>query len=222
MPVEVCGRFALSHSAEELSALLALPFPQQSPRYNIAPGQKILAVIRKGRERMIDNLSWGLIPHWSKERPKNQPINARAETVTEKPFFRSAFKKRRCVIPASGFYEWKAAEKHKQPHYVYPPDNGLFLLAGIWEEWAYKDVGKQELLIHTCAIVTMEAADKMRELHHRTPATITRENLDTWLDQDVTDAQDLLERPKVEWYPVSTYVNDPRNEGKKCVDKVAL
>jgi putative SOS response-associated peptidase YedK len=146
----MCGRFTLKTPIENVATQFQAAAPKNiEARYNIAPSQEILAVWERGKEREMSSLVWGLIPSWSRE-PKGI-INARAETLLEKPSFREAFKHRRCLIPADGFYEWKKEANGKQPYYFQLKDGELFAFAGIWEEWE-----KGESAVRTCAIITTE------------------------------------------------------------------
>ncbi len=218
----MCGRFALIDPAEQLAMQFDLPtIADLTPRYNIAPTQPVLAVRQAqgngGREWAL--LRWGLIPSWSKEIAiGNRLINARGETVAERPSFRAAFKRRRCLIPASGFYEWQKRGSGKQPIYISPANGGVFALAGLWESWQGADGSELE----TCTIVTTTPNELMRPIHNRMPVIVAPEDYDTWLASEPEPSLGLhLLRP----YPselmqitaVSTCVNNPRNEGPQCV-----
>jgi putative SOS response-associated peptidase YedK len=153
----MCGRFSLDSTSAGLSGFFGiLKCPEVAPRYNIAPGQEIIAVRSlQDSDREAKFLHWGLIPHWSKDKSiAYKMINARAETVAEKPSFRSAYRARRCLVPVTGFYEWKRIEKQKQPFYIRRTGHELFALAGIWETWSDK---QSEEIIESCAILTTEA-----------------------------------------------------------------
>jgi putative SOS response-associated peptidase YedK len=195
--------------------------PQLDDRYNIAPQQPV-AVVRtteKGNELVL--LKWGLIPSWSKDPTiAYKLINARSETVAEKPSFRSAFKSRRCLIPASGFYEWqKTGGRTKQPYFIRLRDEDLFSLAGLWERW-HAPRGE---IIETCTILTTEANEVMRPLHDRMPVILDAEGEDAWLDTRST--ADVL-RPlfvpfgsaEMEAYPVSSWVSNAKHEGPRCLE----
>jgi putative SOS response-associated peptidase YedK len=174
-------------------------------RYNIAPSQEILAVRDTDGDRELSFLAWGLIPSWSKE-PKGN-INARAETLLEKPSFREAFKHRRCLIPADGFYEWKKEANGKQPYYFQLKDGGLFAFAGIWEEWRQ---GESEAT--TCAIITTQPNELLSPVHNRMPAILHERNYDEWLHGSASEAQSLLVPypvTEMQGYPVGRKVNAP-------------
>ena len=255
MGAGVCGRYTLTDPGEELIRHFQLPgLPQEyRPRYNIAPTQPVLAIIDADGRR-AGMLRWGLIPSWAKDPAiGNRMINARAETVAEKPSFRTALRRRRCLIPADGFYEWRTANGRKQPMRIVRSDGGLFAFAGLWESWrppvsATKAAGAAETpdppshggtaddhgasgrsdaghdqVVYTCTIVTTDANETLRPIHHRMPVVIPPEAYDLWLDRDIDDPEALLPllRPSPEdafrAYPVSTFVNNARNEGPDCI-----
>ena len=175
----MCGRFTLvSPYVAVTERFHAAAPPDLRPRYNIAPGQDVLCVIRDGENR-IEPLRWGLIPFWAKD-PSigNRLINARAETVAEKPSFRSAFAKRRCLVVADGFYEWRPAGKRKVPVYIFLKSKKPFGFAGLYESW--KDPGGKE--IRTCTIITTEANEIVRPIHDRMPVILPEGVEDRWLD----------------------------------------
>lgn len=217
----MCGRFALTHSAEALAEAFALKkVPDFAPRYNIAPSQPVaVVVLTDGTAQELKWMRWGLIPSWAKDPAIGfKLINARAETLSEKPSFRTAFKRRRCLVPADGFYEWQAIEgsKRKQPYFICMKDRQLFAFAGLWEEWQ----GEGDIL-QTCTIVTTAANELMKPIHRRMPAVIEPANCARWLDPDASpqSLQSLLvpfSRDALTAYPVSTLVNSPKNDGADC------
>jgi putative SOS response-associated peptidase YedK len=190
------------------------------PRYNIAPTQPVVAVRQADETRELVPLRWGLVPSWVKEPGGAQaPINARAETLLEKPFFRSAFRQRRCLIPGSGFYEWKnTGERVKQPYLLRRRDGQLLAFAGLWERW---DPSGAEP-VESCAVVTTEANATVRFVHDRMPVLIEPDAFTAWLDPQ-TPVQQLLTvlRPcpaeEIVVVPVGRYVSNPRNEGPRCL-----
>jgi putative SOS response-associated peptidase YedK len=171
----MCGRYALHTSPEVVALAFGLAeIPALGPRYNIAPASQVL-IVRKNEASMV---RWGLIPRWARDPSIGAKLNnARAETVAEKPSFRDAYRKRRCLIPASGFYEWKTEAGRKQPYYVLPSTGALFAFAGLWESWTGPDGALQ-----TCAIITTEANEKMRAVHDRMPVILPPERYAGWLD----------------------------------------
>jgi len=221
----MCGRYALHNHPTIIALQFWLKeYPQEiKPRYNIAPGTQVLAVKDEaGHPRRAIMLQWGLVPFWAKD-PKigYKMSNARAETVAEKPAFRSAFKARRCIIPASGFYEWRRAGGPKQPYFVRPAGEGLFGFAGLYEHWNGPD--KE---IDSCAIITTEANELMQTIHDRMPVILHEEDYSAWLDpgkQNASELQTLLkpfDSELMRAYPVSTRVNNARNDSVELLEPV--
>lgn len=199
------------------------PLPEVPPRYNVAPTQEVAAVLGEDDERHLEMLRWGLIPSWADDSGiGSRMINARSETVAEKPSFRKAFKERRCLIVADGFYEWQKTNDGKQPYYIRMRDGSPFAFAGLWESW-----GKHGEEIRSCTILTTDANDLVGEVHHRMPVILPPENYDLWLDPDVREAEPLLDllRPHpddvMEAYPVSRRVNKPSNDEPGCIESAA-
>ncbi len=224
----MCGRFVLRASPEQLKQLFDLEDePYVEARYNIAPTQPV-AIVRiapEARTREWAHVLWGLIPSWSKDPTIGQRlINARSETVAEKPSFRSAFKRRRCLVPASGFYEWKKGATGKTPHFITTADEGPFAIAGLWETWHGPDGGE----VATCTLLTTEANELMRDLHDRMPVIIAPDEYDMWLGTGHDDPPEVLAnlrhllRPypseAMQMWPVSTRVNNVRNESEACIE----
>ena len=178
----MCGRFTLFEPDKVLAKEFGVSdFPPRSPRYNIAPSQPIAAVraVPAGSGRELALLRWGLIPSWSKDPAiGNRLINARAETAKEKPSFRNAFRRHRCLIPASGFYEWLRWERGKQPYFVRMRDGHPFAFAGLWDRWESPDKG----VIETCTILTTAANDVLAPIHDRMPVILPPREYDRWLD----------------------------------------
>ncbi len=227
----MCGRFALFLPNESIAEHFHLAQTPMLPlRYNIAPSQPVVAIRlaeqsqqRESQQRELTLFRWGLIPSWAKDLSFSaRMINARAETVADKPAFRAAFKRRRCLIPASGFYEWQKANGQKQPVFIHAPDDGLFALAGLWEIWHSPDGD----MIESCTILTTEPNELMAPIHNRMPVIIEPEDYDMWLDPGPRpdDARHLL-RPypsqKMRAYPVSTHVNSPQNDDAHCISPLA-
>ncbi len=223
----MCGRFSLAVAPERLQQHFQIErgaVATLQPRYNIAPSQPVLAVVAaealadKGSGRRAVHFRWGLIPRWSPA-PKAGLINARSETVAQKPSFSEAFRRRRCLIPADGFYEWVGQGKQgRQPYWFYLLDRAVFAFAGIWERWR----SPQGVEIETCAILNTPANRLMEPFHERMPAILPESDYDLWLDPQVRDPKRLLPllRPypaeAMAAYPVSTYVNNPRHEDPMC------
>jgi putative SOS response-associated peptidase YedK len=217
----MCGRFARIVSDKTLRERYRLErLAKLDDRYNIAPLQNIAAVRTAAAGRELVLLRWGLIPSWSEDAKIAYKLtNARCETVVEKPSFRSAFKQRRCIIPASGFYEWKREAKQKQPFYIHPRDEELFSFAGLWECW-HDAEGE---IIESCAVITTEANELMRPIHDRMPVILDSEGEDEWLNprSEPASLRALLvpfASDQMDAYPVSTWMNNARNEGAKCIE----
>jgi len=218
----MCGRYALHTNPHVVALQFGLASdPEFKPRYNIAPSTDILIVREdKERGRVADLYRWGLIPGWAKE-PSigNKLANARGETVAEKPSFRSAFKRWRCLVPASGFYEWKLVAGKKQPYYIRPIGEDLFALAGITELWNGPDGP-----LHTVSLITTEPNDLMREIHDRMPVIVAPAAYGEWLDpanQDVEKLNALLQpypAKRMQAYSVSKAVSNARNEGAELIE----
>ena len=226
----MCGRYSLTTPEEALRRLFRYEGPalNLAPRYNIAPTQEVPAVRLAatvgggGMEdgaRELAMLRWGLIPAWAKEAAiGNRMINARSETVSEKPAFRNAFRERRCLILADGFYEWTKTNGAKQPYRIHRADDGPFAFAGLWERW--RQAGET---VESCTIVTTDANDALRPIHHRMPVILDAEDYDAWLDAEDTprDAAQALLRPYegggLASYRIGTHVNNPRNDDAACI-----
>jgi len=213
----MCGRFSLDATLEDLYIALKIRarFNLQ-PRYNIAPGQPILA-LRNHPERVareLVHLRWGLIPSWMKEAPTAATmINARVETISEKPSFRTAYRRRRCLVPATGFYEWKGEKAPKQPYYIYLKDTRVFAFAGIWEHWTGPD-GEE---VETAAILTADASPSIRRIHDRMPVIIREKHHDAWLRAEIS-AKDVLDKDmEFSYHPISRAVNNVQNDGPELI-----
>ncbi len=219
----MCGRFTLTaNPAEIIDVFGDFTFPNQfSPRYNIAPTQPVLAIPNKP-DRKADFFIWGLIPSWAKD-PSigNKLINARGETIAEKPSFRGGFKYKRCLIPTDGFYEWKTnpGEKTKTPYFIHMKDRKPFAFAGLWDEWQSPDGGA----VRTCTIITTEPNELMSTLHNRMPVILNPKDYALWLDPTPQTPEKLVHLIKpfpadaMSAHPVSTLVNKPGNDRPECV-----
>jgi putative SOS response-associated peptidase YedK len=223
----MCGRLTQVRAVDLLRTIVRwISEPSVPARYNAAPTQAIAAVrqIPNSGDRELVLLHWGLIPSWSKDPALGaRMINARAETVADKPAFRAPFRRRRCLIPADGFYEWQKVNGQKQPFYIHPQDAGqAFAFAGLWDHWDGGDRGP----IESCTILTTDANDLVRPLHNRMPVILDPADFDLWLDPGVQNAEavrPLLRRYPAEamaCYPVGRYVNNPRNDGPDCIAPV--
>ncbi|MGE4090272.1 MAG: SOS response-associated peptidase, partial [Candidatus Binatia bacterium] len=187
----MCGRFTLTADLDQIEERFSFHSTNLSckPRYNIAPSQPVLAVIVDHEGKRGEFLRWGLIPSWAKEETiGNRMINARAETVAEKPSFRRALQQRRCLIVADGFYEWKATGKKKTPMFIALKARALFSFAGLWESWN----SPSGATIHSCTIITTTPNALMESIHTRMPVILTREAEDLWLVRTITEPQQLV------------------------------
>lgn len=219
----MCGRFTLTIDPADLKETFdTYTFPAQfAPRFNISPTQPVLAIPNDAKNR-ADFFIWGLIPSWSKD-PSigNKLINARGETIAEKPSFRGGFKYKRCIIPSDGFYEWKSqvGVKTKTPYYIHMKDRKPFAFAGLWDEWQSPDGGA----VRTCTIITTEPNALMSSLHNRMPVILHPKDFDLWLDPSPQTPEKLMHLIKpfpaegMSAYPVSTLVNKPGNDQPECV-----
>jgi putative SOS response-associated peptidase YedK len=216
----------LGQSGEAIASAFDLAdVPRVAPRFNIAPTQPVPVVRRvEGTDRQFTDLYWGLVPFWSKDISIGaRLINARAETVADKPSFRAAFKRRRCLLVADGFYEWHRSSAGKRPYYFHLTDHQPFGLAGLWEHW--QDGAGNEL--ESCTILTTSANDRLRPIHDRMPVILQRQDYDLWLDPEMqqTDRLQPLLCPYASEamvsYPVSSRVNNPRNDTAECIQPVA-
>jgi putative SOS response-associated peptidase YedK len=213
----MCGRFTLQISPEMLAKIFGLSeIPVFPARYNIAPSQQI-AIVRAddSRQNRLDFVTWGLIPSWARDRSiGTKMINARAETVHEKPAFRHAIRYRRCLIPSSGFFEWQQEGARKQPLYIHFQDGMPMVYAGLWETWKTPVGG----LLESCAILTTAANGLIAPIHNRMPVILHPEAYSLWLDREMTDPsrlQNLFQPYPAETmaaYAVSTAVNSPLND----------
>jgi putative SOS response-associated peptidase YedK len=215
----MCGRYTLRTPANVLVKQFNLPGLVELPeRFNIAPTQSVLGV-RAGEDepRAAALFRWGLVPSWAKDPAiGNRMINARAETVAEKPSFRSAFRHRRCVVLADGFYEWHRQGDTKIPHFISLASGEPFALAGLWENWKDRESGET---MQTTALLTLAANEFMQPLHHRMPVILRADTADDWLSGTTNFLENAAERtPKLCAWPVSRQVNNARNQGEALID----
>ncbi len=220
----MCGRFGLFLPAKTIASFfLILNEPEVPPRYNIAPTQPVLAVREDQSGRRGDYLRWGLVPHWARDIKIGAKLsNARAETLHEKPSFRGAYKYRRCLIPAAGFYEWKTEGGRKQPYLIQRDDGLPLAFAGLWESWLSPDQSE----IESCTVITTVANRDMEPVHHRMPVILEPDQFARWLAPEPRQPKDLADmlRPlpdrQLVLRPVDPYVNRTGNEGRRCIATV--
>ncbi|MCB9851466.1 MAG: SOS response-associated peptidase [Phycisphaerales bacterium] len=222
----MCGRYTLTCELDDLIAEFGIEVATElSPRYNIAPTQYAPIIRSTSGTLRLDNLRWGLIPSWSKDASIGaRLINARSETADSKPSFRSAFKSRRCIAPATGFYEWKkTGTGSKQPYWIHLANDRPMALAGLWETWTSDD-GKP---METFTILTTTPNDKMATLHDRMPAMLSHDDVEAWLNTEATDATRLKamlhpwQDSPLALTPVGTRVNNVRNDDSSLIEEVA-
>jgi putative SOS response-associated peptidase YedK len=224
----MCGRFTLTASVDELIDRFDIEFFLQqegyAPSYNIAPSQSVLAVINNGVHNKMGFLRWGLIPPWAKDPSIGyKMINARAETLHEKPSFRNAYQKRRCLIVADSFYEWKKLDdKTKTPMRIKLKSDQLFAMAGLWEKW----ISPEGESIYSCSVITTNANDLIKDIHDRMPVILKPEDEKKWLNPQFSDNTVLnyllkpLEAKLIDAHEVSSLVNSPRNNSIELIQKI--
>ena len=222
----MCGRFTLTSEGEDLMDYLEIDSLEcdftWGPSYNIAPSQIIPVLIFKNG-LAIRNMQWGLLPNWSKERKiSHRIINARAETLLEKSAYRNLVKSQRCIIIADGYYEWTQTSQGKKPYYIYAPKNSILFFAGLWDEWCNDK--KQHKI--TCSIITTEPSKELKCIHKRMPVIIMKERMNEWIDcSHPKDKALRLLKPynqTLDYHPVSTFVNNPKNNSHKCIESIAM
>jgi putative SOS response-associated peptidase YedK len=220
----MCGRYTLTSPGEVIAELFELvDVPEVLPHYNLAPTQEaaVVRVAAPGAPRRLDYLRWGLIPYWATDPAiGNRMINARAESVADKPAYRDSFRRRRCLVPADGFYEWKRQGKARQPYLIRRRDRRPFAFAGLWSSWRGRDADRRE----TFTIVTTTPNELLAQLHDRMPVILDYRDFAAWLDPGRSDAahlQSLLVPPAagdLEAVPVSTRVNNAAYDAADCVE----
>jgi putative SOS response-associated peptidase YedK len=227
----MCGRYVSATPPDQIASYFGAEAPEAllEPSYNVAPTSDVYAVLSDGSTRHLDAFHWGLVPRWAKDmKIGSKMINARAETLAEKNAFKSAFAKRRCLIPADGFYEWRKHAQDpkkgkKQPFFIHRPDGEPYAFAGLWEVWRGAD--KDAEPIRSCTIITTTPNDAMAAIHDRMPVILPPSAWDTWLDREVDDlallGQLLVPSPAslITMHPVSTLVNNVRNNSADLMDE---
>jgi putative SOS response-associated peptidase YedK len=233
----MCGRFASTTPPDQLAKYFgaepseAVLDDEQTGNYNVAPTQGVYTVYEDGGTRRLDAFHWGLVPFWAKDpRIGSRMINARAETLAEKNSYKRPFARRRCIIPADGFYEWKKIEgqKKKQPMYMARVDEEPLAFAGLWEVWKDKnhtDGDGEPLELYSCTIITGDPNEKVAEVHDRMPVMLPPDKWDAWLDRDNDDIDSLQDflvpapSQLIRLHPVSTDVNNVRNNGPELIEE---
>lgn len=230
----MCGRFVSSSSPADLASYFgaegSAPVEEAlEPNYNVAPTSDVYVVHADGGVRRVDAFHWGLVPIWAKD-PKvgNRMINARSETLATKGAFKPAFKRRRCIVPADGFYEWKKlpGQKRKQPYFIHRPDDEPFAFAGLWEVWKGPEKESDQVQLRSTTIITTSANEPMAAIHDRMPVVLPPSAWDDWLDPDNEDidtlGQLLVPAPAalITMHPVSTDVGNVRNRGPQLTEEI--
>ncbi|MEF2964280.1 SOS response-associated peptidase [Paenibacillus sp. M1] len=223
----MCGRYTLTISLDELILRYLIEESTMAyftPKYNVAPFQKVPAIVGSKAGNRLGELRWGLVPSWAKDdKIGSKMINARAETLTEKPAFGRLLSSRRCVIPADGFYEWRQNAGGKQPYRILMRDGGIFSFAGLYDIWTGPEGDK----LATCTIITTEPNSLMAEIHNRMPVILRREEEAAWLDRENTDVPSLLKLLKpyganeMRAYPVSSAVGNVRNDSAELLEEIS-
>ena len=222
----MCGRFTLSAPVRAVADLfkLTVPPPELAPRYNVAPTQKIPAVAQQfgTRNRRLAFVRWGLVPHWAQTASGPPLVNAKSETVDRLPSFRESFVNCRCIVPATGFFEWKAEGKKKVPYLFRPTDGGILGFAAIYDQW-----GEGKETVWSCAILTTTANEVVQPFHDRMPVALDPSEFDAWLDDDtdVVQLKELLNPlppDSLESVRLKPVVNSVRNEGPQCVEPAEM
>jgi len=227
----MCGRYNIIPDAEAWVTLFGLSeeigktISNLGSNYNVAPTQDvpIIRICKGSGERELVLVHWGLVPFWAKDiKSSHRMINARAETVADKPSFRTAFQRRRCLIPVNGFYEWRKHGSIKQPYLIRMKNAAPFALAGLWEQWLNPE---DKTTLESCTIIVTEANKFMSRIHDRMPVILSPNNYNSWLDPLAGNLSSLLTPCPGDWldaFPVSTYVNSPRNNDERCLKQVEI
>ena len=213
----MCGRYNIISDGQALFDFFEVTRTLDlKPRYNVAPSQDVPVVVHNKGQRELKQYRWGLIPFWAKDlKIGYKMINARAETIAKKPAFRQAYQKRRCLIPATGFYEWKQTDDGKQPYHIRMANGAPFAFAGLWEHWKYEDNE-----IYSCSIITTEANAFMAAIHNRMPVILSPDGYDHWLESGGTTQLKPCADELLDAYPITTEVNNPRNDNSSIIETV--
>ncbi|HLU22896.1 SOS response-associated peptidase [Lederbergia graminis] len=221
----MCGRYSLFANKEDIAERFGFDLLEDfewEERYNVAPSQEVMAIVGSDKGNRVGTLRWGLVPSWAAD-PKigYKMINARMETVDQKPSFKRLLSRRRCIIPADGFYEWKRNGKEKQPYRFQLKSKEVFGFAGLWDRWQQGDQ-----TIQSCTIITTEANDVVKDIHDRMPVILTQESEQIWLDRSIEDSEllktQLVSYPadEMELYPISSLVNSPKNDRREIINSI--
>ena len=223
----MCGRFVQSQAAEKYAGFLGvdeIKIDPLRPSYNVAPTDRVYAVAQYGGHRLLGAFRWGLLPFWAKDRKMAaRNINARSETAATKPTFKESLAKRRCLIPADGFYEWQRRDKGKLPHYIYNKDGTPLVFAGLWSSWKDPESGER---LRTCTILTGDPNELVAPIHDRMPVSLPPEAWEAWLDVEMEDAAQAAKlltvypSDRMAFHPVSTLVNKVANNTPELIEEL--
>jgi putative SOS response-associated peptidase YedK len=221
----MCGRFANTEYLNIIAEHYDIDeiYSTSEPSYNITPGNRVPAIVSGNNNRILKDFRWGLVPHWAKD-PKigYKMINARAETVAEKPSFKKAFSTRRCLVVASGFFEWEKMDDEKHPVYVYLHNSKFMIMAGLHEKW----VSGEDKILETCTIITTTPNSLLEPIHNRMPVILHEQDIDIWLDaknhpaEEVTPLLKPFPSDEMAYHHVSKLVNSPRNNSPECIASI--
>ena len=218
----MCGRFTLTLAKDVIESSLGVYLNELEPSYNIAPTQSVLSIVQGNEEKRAGFMRWGLIPSWAKDKKiGSRMINARSETVDEKPSFKPLLSRRRCLIVADSFYEWDQHGEEKQPYRFSLKDEPVITFAGLWDRWQEED---KEII--SCTILTTDANKEMNQFHHRMPVILDNEKREKWLDRSLTDHPSLkslltpLPNGALTYYPVTKDVNSPKNNHSELLNSL--
>ncbi len=228
----MCGRFVSTSSAAEVGlAFEALVRAVDvAPNYNIAPTATIYGIVTDKKQRVVENFSWGLVPIWAKDRSRaSSLINARSETIAEKPSFRNLLKRHRCIVPLTGYYEWMSVEvpgdskPSKQPYYFTPTQSTLFAVAGLWTTWQEPGSPQDGPVLHSCVLITTDANETVAAVHNRMPVLLDADGVDQWISGDEQAPLHLLKPAANDFLStvkVGTAVNSTRNRGPQLIEEI--
>jgi len=228
----MCGRFVSTSSASEIGEAFdaLVRAVDLAPNYNVAPTANIYGVVSLESQPVVETFSWGLVPEWAKDSSRaSSLINARSETITERPSFRGLLKRHRCVIPMTGYYEWKSVKvagvnkMFKQPYYFTPKNSALFAVAGLWTTWREPGSSVDAPVLHSCVLITTEANVAAGAIHNRMPALLDGAGIDQWLADDDSPPLYLLKPAPNNWMSVvkvGIAVNSTRNRGPRLIEKL--
>ena len=226
----MCGRYVISSPYDIMKESFSIDSAQEdfTPNYNVCPTQHIPAISNENGKNVLTKMHWGLVPSWAKDKSVAvRMINARSETISEKPSFRNAFKKRRCLIPANGYYEWKGEKGNIEPYYITSTTGVLFAFAGLWERWTDKD-SPDSAPLDSCTIVTTTASLSILHIHDRMPVILAHQYYEAWLNPEFQDAGELnriLQTgviQEMKYYLVSKAVNSVKNNGPELIQRIIM